>query len=336
MRWTSVLWRHAGGRQQRGQHLGAAEGLVGGAEVAAVEVVAGAALVSVDREVGSTGALGEADDLVRRDDAVVDLRSELRRDRQVEERLGDEDGITRRPGDGDRFLGPRPDPVGGVDIGTPDDRQATEQRGPEVEFLRRQCVECVLEPAHPWEIGHERGDPQVGADLGPRPGEGVRAPARQLCGLLVELQRGVEVAEPAQDLGQVEGHVRAQFLAADAFLADVSGSPEEACGAAPAGRRRPARWPPAHAASTAAPTAVVPDGGPQPVPGGGRPPVERADGVPRRRQPLVHVASVAEPGRGLGEQRVVEAHAARRHLVEHALRAPPGWSRSPASAVVQE
>ena len=168
----------------------------------------------------------------------------LRRDRQVDERLGDEGWITRRPGDADRFLGPRTDLVGGVDIGTPDDRQATEQRGPEAQLLRRQRVECVLEPAHPWEVGHERGDPQVGAGLGPRAGEGVRAPACQLCGLLVELQCGVQVAEPAQDLGQVEGHVREQFLAAHAFLADVPGSPRGDPRLSPAGRRRRARWPP--------------------------------------------------------------------------------------------
>ena len=47
-----------GRRKQRGEHLGAPQGLVGGAEIAVVEVVAGAALVPVEREVGPAGVLG--------------------------------------------------------------------------------------------------------------------------------------------------------------------------------------------------------------------------------------------------------------------------------------
>jgi hypothetical protein len=66
------------GRQQRGQHLGSPQGLAGSADVAVVEVVGGAALMTVDREVGPTSVLGAADDLVRRDDAGVQCRSARR------------------------------------------------------------------------------------------------------------------------------------------------------------------------------------------------------------------------------------------------------------------
>ena len=55
------------------------------------------------------------------------------------------------------------------------------------------------------------------------------------------------------------------------------------------------------------------------MPGGGRPSLERAGGVPRGREPAVQLVGVTEPARSLGEQRVVEAHAARRHLGENAL-----------------
>ena len=59
-----------------GQHLGSSQGLVGGTQVAAVEVVAGAALMPGKRQVRAAGPLAKADDLFGRDDAGCERRPE--------------------------------------------------------------------------------------------------------------------------------------------------------------------------------------------------------------------------------------------------------------------
>ena len=75
-----------GGRREQGaKHFGAPEGMAGGAQVTAVEVVPGAALVPVDRQVRSAGPLRQTDDLVGRDEAGVDLRRARRRHRLAEQ-----------------------------------------------------------------------------------------------------------------------------------------------------------------------------------------------------------------------------------------------------------
>ena len=189
----------------------------------------------------------------------------------------------------------------------------------EAQLLRRQRVECVLEPAHPRKVGHERGDPQVGAGLGSRSragGPSSRAPALRLPGRAPARGRG-RPASPGSRPGR--GPRSRAVPGGRRIPGRLPGHPRGDLRPGAAGRRRPARVATWHAASTAAPTAAVPVGGAEPVPGGGRPPVERAGGVPCGREPVVHVARVAEPACGLGEQRVVEAHAARRHLGEDAL-----------------
>ena len=130
--------------------------------------MAGAALVPVERKIGSTRALGETNDLVGRDDDAVDLGATLRRHRLVDERPGDEGGVARRTGHRDRLARPGTDLVGGIHIGSGDDREAPEQGGPEAQLLGRERVECVFQTAHARKVGHERGDPQVGPSLGPR------------------------------------------------------------------------------------------------------------------------------------------------------------------------
>ena len=152
--------------------------------------------------------------------------------------------------------------------------------------------------------------------------EGVGRPAGQLCRLLEEVQRGIEVAEPVQDVRQVEGHVRSQVGPVETLGADLARVAKERGGAFLLTGGHELRGDLAGGVDRLH-DHPGPRGGAQPVPGGRRPPLERAHAVPRRREPVVRIARVAEPLGGLGEQRMLEAHAVGRDLVEDAV--AHGW-----------
>ena len=126
--------------------------------------------------------------------------------------------------------------------------------------------------------------------------DGVRAPAGQLRGLLVEVQRRVEVAEPAQRPRPGRGPRSRGARGAPRIPAPTSRASH---------RRRAARgcWPAttsslatSRATSTASADRRRARGGAQPVPGGGRASVERADGGPTRSR-AGRAASRASPSR---------------------------------------
>ena len=268
-------------------------------------------------QVRAAGPLGKADDLVRCDDAGRERSWSGGGLVLIEERLRDQDGITRGPGYLDRFLGPGPDAFGRVDICPTNNREAGKQGGSEMEFLSREILECFFQPTHSWQVGDEGVGEQIGTNLCSGPGDGVRPAPGQLRRLLVQRQRGVEVTEPAQHIRQVESHIRAQFATVDEFRSNRVGLPQQTCGARLVaggdqfGRNLTNR---AHRIGLCGRTG----GGPHPVCCCGSSPVEATDRLPRRGQSQVQIPSIPEPCGSLGKQRVMEAHPRRRHLVKHA------------------
>ena len=117
-----------GRREQLGKQLGTPERTPGGGDVAAVEVMREAPLVTLQGEVAAAGPLGESDHLVGDDEAGIELLTSRRRDVAVEEGLDDEQRIAGPPGGIDGVVGKRAGPMVGVELGTSDDGEATEQR----------------------------------------------------------------------------------------------------------------------------------------------------------------------------------------------------------------
>ena len=118
----------SGRREQLGKQLGTPERTPGGGDVAAVEMMRETPLVTLQGQVAATGPLGEGDHLVGDDEAGIELLTSRGRDVAVEEGLDDEQRIAGPPGGIDGVVGKRAGPMVGVELGTSDDGEATEQR----------------------------------------------------------------------------------------------------------------------------------------------------------------------------------------------------------------